>query len=117
MIEYLYTVFFRGVQLGEQLSHMILDYWQTWTVIVGILTAGYITVRRFENLLGKDDKGRTIVDRLERVEHQLYPNGGSSLTDKVDYIRRDQNKMKNQISEMSGELKVIKDIVTVIVDK
>jgi hypothetical protein len=39
------------------------------------------------------------------------------MSDKIDYIRRDQNKMKQQISEISGEVKVIKDIVTAIVDK
>jgi hypothetical protein len=83
----------------------------------GASLAVYTIVRRFEKLLGKDREGRSIIDRLERVEHQLYPNGGSSMSDKVDYIRRDQNKMKQDISQISGELKVIKDIVTVIVDK
>ncbi len=62
-------------------------------------------------------KGDTIVERLEKIERQIMPNGGSSMSDKIDYIRRDQNKMKQQVSEISGELKVIKDIVTVIVDK
>jgi hypothetical protein len=45
------------------------------------------------------------------------PNGGSSMSDKIDYIRRDQNKMKNELSQISGELEVIKDIVISIVDK
>jgi len=96
---------------------MFVENWQTWSILTAALGVGYALARKFERLLGKDLQGRTIVDRLERVEHQLYPNGGSSLTDKVDYIRRDQNKMKNQISQVSGELSVIKDIVTVIVDK
>lgn len=78
---------------------------------------GYAMARRFEGLLGKNKKGDTVVERLEKIERQIMPNGGSSMSDKIDYIRRDQNKMKEHISEISGELKVIKDIVTVIVDK
>lgn len=103
--------------MKQEFLTMLADTWQTWTIVAAALGAGYALARKFENILGKDSQGRTIVDRLERVEHQLYPNGGSSMSDKVDYIRRDQNKMKNQIAEISGEVKVIKDIVTVIVDK
>ena len=96
---------------------MISETWQMLTIIAAALGVGYAIARKFEGLLGKDKKGNTIVERLERVERQLYPNGGSSLSDKIDFVRRDQNKMKQQVSEISGELKVIKDIVTVIVDK
>ena len=103
--------------MNKEMIDMLVSNWQTWSILVAALGVGYALARKFEKLLGKDSQGRTVVDRLERVEHQLYPNGGSSLTDKVDYIRRDQNKMKNQISEVSGELRVIKDIVTVMVDK
>jgi hypothetical protein len=39
------------------------------------------------------------------------------MSDKIDYISRDQNKMKNELSQISGELEVIKDIVISIVDK
>lgn len=91
--------------------------WQMFATLGSALLIGYTIARRFEKLLGKDRKGRTIVDRLESLEHQMYPNGGTSLADKIDYVRRDQNKMKEQISEISGEIKVIRDIVTVIVDK
>ncbi len=104
-------------KIMNNILEMFEANWQMLVTLFGALTIGYAVARRFEKLLGKDRQGRTIVDRLERVENQLYPNGGSSIVDKVDYIRRDQNKMKQQISEVSGELKVIKDIVTVIVDK
>jgi hypothetical protein len=87
------------------------------TIIGVALSVGYAMARRFEGLLGKNKKGDTVVERLEKIERQIMPNGGSSMSDKIDYIRRDQNKMKQQVSEISGELKVIKDIVTVIVDK
>lgn len=96
---------------------MFQENWQMFATLGTALLIGYTIARRFEKLLGKDKKGRTIVDRLESLEHQMYPNGGSSLTDKIDYVRRDQNKMKEQISEISGEIKVIREIVTVIVDK
>jgi hypothetical protein len=101
----------------EEFLTTAVSNWEMLVAFGGASLAVYTIVRRFEKLLGKDREGRSIVERLERVEHQLYPNGGSSITDKVDYIRRDQNKMKQQISGVAGELKVIKDIVTVIVDK
>lgn len=91
--------------------------WQLVATLFGALGVGYAVARRFEKLLGKDREGRSVVDRLERMEHQMYPNGGTSLADKLDYVRRDQNKMKQSVAEISGELRIIKDIVTVIVDK
>jgi hypothetical protein len=95
----------------------LAETWQMLAVIGVALSIGYATARKFEGLLSKNNKGDTVVERLEKIERHIMPNGGSSMSDKIDYIRRDQNKMKQQISEISGELKVIKDIVTVIVDK
>jgi hypothetical protein len=96
---------------------MISDTWQMLTIISAALGIGYVTARKFEGLLGKDKKGDTLLERIERIEAQVHPNGGSSMSDKIDYIRRDQNKMKNELSQISGELEVIKDIVISIVDK
>jgi hypothetical protein len=93
------------------------ELWQTLTIIGVALSVGYAIARRFEGLLGKNKKGDTLMERLEKIERQLQPNGGSSMSDKIDYIRRDQNKMKNELSQISGELEVIKDIVISIVDK
>jgi hypothetical protein len=84
------------------------------TVIAVALSA---MARRFEGLLGKNKKGDTIVERLEKIERQLQPNGGSSMSDKIDFIRRDQNKMKNEMAKISGEIEVIKDIVVNSLDK
>jgi hypothetical protein len=103
--------------MNENILSTLAQTWQTLTIIGVALSVGYAMARRFEGLLGKNKKGDTVVDRLEKIERQIMPNGGSSMSDKIDYIRRDQNKMKQQVSEISGELKVIKDIVTVIVDK
>lgn len=95
----------------------LAETWQILAVIGVALSVGYATARKFEGLLSKNKKGDTIVERLEKIERQLTPNGGSSMSDKIDYIRRDQNKMKNELSQISGELEVIKDIVISIVDK
>jgi hypothetical protein len=95
----------------------LADTWQMLTVIGVALSVGYAMAKRFEGLLGKNKKGDTLLERLEKIERQLTPNGGSSMSDKIDYIRRDQNKMKNEMSQISGELQVIKDIVVSIVDK
>lgn len=103
--------------MNENILSMISETWQMLTIIVAALGVGYAMARRFEGLLGKDKKGNTLLERIERIEGQVMPNGGSSMSDKIDYIRRDQNKMKQQVSEISGEVKVIKDIVTAIVDK
>jgi hypothetical protein len=93
------------------------ELWQNIAVIGVALSVGYAMARKFEGLLGKNKKGDTVIERLEKIERQISPNGGSSMSDKIDYIRRDQNKMKNELSQISGELEVIKDIVISIVDK
>lgn len=95
----------------------LAETWQILAVIGVALSVGYATARKFEGLLSKNKKGDTVVERLEKIERQLTPNGGSSMSDKIDYIRRDQNKMKNELSQISGELEVIKDIVISIVEK
>lgn len=95
----------------------LAETWQILAVIGVALSVGYATARKFEGLLSKNKKGDTVVERLEKIERQLSPNGGSSMSDKIDYIRRDQNKMKNELSQISGELEVIKDIVISIVEK
>jgi len=58
-------------------------------VIVGSVIATYRIVSRISSAIGVDDKGRTLSDRLDRVEHQLWPNGGSSLADRVNEIHTD----------------------------
>lgn len=95
----------------------LAETWQMLTVIGVALSVGYAMAKRFEGLLGKNKKGDTVVERLEKIERQLSPNGGSSMSDKIDYIRRDQNKMKNEMAKISGEIEVIKDIVINIVEK
>lgn len=70
----------------------------------------YRIARRIEAAIGVDRHGRTVADRLERVEHQLFPNGGSSLADRVGQLR------ETQISQGS-ELAVLRDLLTHVVER
>lgn len=58
-------------------------------IIIGAVVATYRLAKRIGDAIGVDDKGRTLSDRLDRVEHQLWPNGGSSLADQVKQIHVD----------------------------
>lgn len=62
----------------------------------------YKILKRIDSVLGVDRQGRTISDRLERVEHQLFPNGGSSLTDKINRIEKEQGVLYAQIEALRG---------------
>ena len=100
------------------MSIWIIENWSTLLSIFTLLSVGYVTVRKFEKILGKDAKGRTIADRLDRVEHQLFPNGGSSLADKVNCLSDDQAEIKADIKAANAELKLVHDVlVAYIADK
>jgi hypothetical protein len=72
--------------------------------IIGALAVVYKIVRRMENAIGTDTKGRTLAERLDRVEHQLWENGGSSLADRV-------NKIEISSRETATEVKFIKELI------
>jgi hypothetical protein len=73
-------------------------------VIAGSLFAIYRVARRIGDTIGVDKNGRTISDRLDRVEHQLWENGGSSLADRVNTIEAHSIKT-------TTELTLIKDFL------
>jgi len=83
----------------------MLDEWilalAAFIIAVGVIWKGmssiYNIVKRMEQTIGVDEQGRTISERLNRVEHQLFPNGGSSLTDKINRIAFEQQDMKREI--------------------
>lgn len=60
----------------------------------------YRILKRIDAVLGVDRQGRTISDRLERVEYQLFPNGGTSLTDKINRIEKEQGVLHAQIEAL-----------------
>jgi hypothetical protein len=67
----------------------------------------YRVVNRIDSALGVDREGRTLSDRLARVEHQLFPNGGSSLTDKMNRVEADQKTLQGQVHAMERILATI----------
>ena len=73
-------------------------------VIVGGIVAVYRIARKIENAIGLDRQGRTIAERLDRVEHQLWENGGSSLADRV-------NTIEANVVKTTAEISLIKDFV------
>jgi len=89
----------------------LLENWSTLASIGTLLAVGYMTARKFERILGKDEKGRTIADRLDRVEYQLFPNGGTSLADKVNCLSDDQSEIKADVKQITGELKIVHDVL------
>jgi len=74
------------------------------TAIGYFLRKVYKIAHRIDQALGVDARGRTISDRLDRVEHQLFPNGGSSLTDKINRIEKEQNVLFAQIETLRAML-------------
>jgi biopolymer transport protein ExbB/TolQ len=72
-------------------------------VLIGALIAVYRIAKRIDDALGLDKDGRTLSDRMDRVEHQLWENGGSSLADRV-------NNIEKHVVKVSTEIQLIKDI-------
>jgi hypothetical protein len=73
-------------------------------VIFGGIYSVYRLVYRIGQALGTDKDGRTLADRLDRVEHQLWENGGSSLADRV-------NNIEAHVLKSSAEIGIIKSLV------
>lgn len=73
-------------------------------VIFGGVYSIYKIVKRIGEVLGVDSRGRTLSERLDRVEHQLWENGGSSLADRVNNIER-------HILKATTEIEIIKTFV------
>lgn len=74
------------------------------SVVFGLLYTLYKIVKRIDAAIGVDDKGRTISDRMDRVEYQLWENGGESLKDQV-------NKIEKHAIETGTEVSFIKQVL------
>jgi hypothetical protein len=72
-------------------------------VVIAAIIAVYKILKKFDSVIGQDEQGRTISERLDRVEHQLWENGGSSLADRV-------NNIEKHVIKVSTEIDLIKDI-------
>lgn len=87
-----------------------------FALVIGVVTAGsaliykiYKIAKRLEDSIGVDSKGRTLSERMSRVEHQLWPNGGDSLADQVDHISTTSR-------ETSVEVRLIRDLLVSMVE-
>jgi len=67
-------------------------------VIIGSLIAIHRVANRIGASIGVDRNGRTLADRLDRVEHQLWENGGSSLADRVNTIEAHAIKTTTELA-------------------
>lgn len=67
----------------------------------------YKVAKRIDGALGVDSQGRTISERLGRVEHQLFPNGGSSLTDKINRIEHEQKQLQGKMDTFERILETL----------
>ncbi len=74
------------------------------TVIFGGLYSVYRLVRKLDMAIGTDDGGKTISERLSKVEHQLWENGGTSLADRV-------NRIESRVNHTATETSLIKEIL------
>jgi hypothetical protein len=72
-------------------------------VIIAGMLAIYKIAKRVDDAIGLDTQGRTLSERMNKVEHQLWENGGSSLADRV-------NTIETHVIKMSAEVELIKDI-------
>ena len=72
--------------------------------ICGFIYTIYKIATRVEAAIGTDEQGRTISDRMDRVEYQLWENGGESLADRVNEI--DKNSRETAV-----EVRFIKEIL------
>lgn len=88
--------------------------------VLGILIKIGNLIRRGEQLIAMDKDGKTSIDRmtdrldnqderLNRIDYQLHPNGGGSLSDKVNKVEKDIVEVKAQNDVVLGLLKQIVD--------
>jgi hypothetical protein len=78
------------------------------TLIIGFLYSVYKIAKRIDQSIGTDSQGRTLSERINRVEHQLWENGGESLADRV-------NNIEKCTQETNAQMVIIKDILLQIV--
>lgn len=83
---------------------MIVAFIGGVSAVAGLFYTLYKLVKRIDSAIGVDDKGRTISDRMDRVEYQLWENGGESLKDQV-------NKIEKHAIQTATEVGFIKEVL------
>jgi hypothetical protein len=64
----------------------------------------YVFARRIENAIGANEHGLTISKRIEKVEHQVFPNGGGSLSDQI-------TDLNNTVNKLIGNIETVETLV------
>lgn len=79
------------------------------TAILAFVYSIYKIAKRVEDAIGVDEEGRTLSERMNKVEYQLWPNAGKSMADRVNSIDRTNNQVVT-------EVKIIKELLLVMVE-
>lgn len=79
------------------------------TTLVSFALVIYKIAKRIDAAIGVDGEGRSLSERMEKVEYQLWPNSGKSLMDRVNRLEETSNKV-------SAEIAIVKNLVTILVD-
>lgn len=64
----------------------------------------YKIAKRVDQAIGVDGEGKTLSDRMSKVEHQLWENGGSSLKDQVNDVQKCQTEINAKMGVIEGLL-------------
>lgn len=73
-------------------------------VILRFGYTAYKAIHRIDEMLGVDRQGRTLSDRIERMEYQLFPNKGHSMDDRITQVAFDQKAIE-------GEVRAIRELL------
>jgi hypothetical protein len=76
----------------------------TITGVSAFMFSIYKIAKRVDQAIGVDADGKTLSDRISRVEHQLWENGGSSLKDQVNDVQKCQTEINAKMGVIEGLL-------------
>ena len=76
----------------------------TVTAVGSFMFSIYKIAKRVDQAIGVDAQGKTLSERMSRVEHQLWENGGSSLKDQVNDVQKCQTEMNAKMGVIEGLL-------------
>ncbi|MFZ9242224.1 MAG: hypothetical protein ACO295_03350 [Sediminibacterium sp.] len=96
---------------------VLREYWELVLFAVSVWLIGFNMAKRFEVIFKKDKQGRTLGERLDSIESQLHPNGGSSLADKVNKMSNQQNLMKKDIERIDSKIEDTHELVKILIEK
>lgn len=91
----------------EQLRALVMENAELVSAFTVLLLFAVSLRRAIASVIaavGKDEEGKTLSDRMSRVEYQLWENGGDSLKDRV-------NELDVRTRSMDVKLDLIQEIV------